>query len=78
MISNKLVAIFFTELSKLVVLAFKFSSESSKCLLSIFFNLVTLFTRDTRSKWELGQVSADADSGALYHLCIFGIKWRAH
>ncbi len=71
MTRDQLSTLGFCQLAQLVILTFEFSGEGCEGLLSGLFNLVAAFSCDSRSEWESFKISADPDTGAFDHACVF-------
>lgn len=76
MILNQLLSVSLRELTKLVVLACKFTLKGIEGLLSSLLDSVALLAGDARSERVGGKVATDSNAGATDHLRVLFIEGR--
>ena len=75
MILDQLLLLLRLHVSKRIILSSKFTLETVTCLDDLLLNLVPLIFGDAWSKWEISEVTTDADSGTADHLSVFSWEW---
>lgn len=67
----------FSQLSQFIKLSFQISFEMFNCFLNCLFNLVSLILRESRSQWEVSQVTTHSNPCTSNKDCIFRWEGRA-
>jgi len=77
MISNKLLLLGFSHVTKRIVSTLKITSEFTKSGGNKLFDFVSLLSCNGSSEWVVSQVSSNSDSSGVDHLVLVNWEWWA-